>query len=104
VVTVKDRSTQEYHKVVLFSSDTAFSAAQKAYPSLIQFGQGPTAAWCSVWDENLQPPYITRIKNGRGTLLATWRKDRITGVPIEVNRLLDGGLSLEDLPEATTED
>jgi hypothetical protein len=104
VVTVKNKSTMEYHKVVLFSSDTAFSAAQKAYPSLIQFGQGPTAAWSSVWDENLQPPFITRIKNGRGTLLATWRKDRITGVPIEVNRLLDGGLSLEDLPEASTED
>ncbi|GAA4033711.1 hypothetical protein GCM10023063_16900 [Arthrobacter methylotrophus] len=102
VVTVMDKS-REYHKVVLFSSDTAFSAAQKAYPSLIQFGQGPTAAWSSVWDENLQPPYITRNKNGRGTLLTTWRKDRITGVPIEVDRLLDGGLSLEDLPEASTE-
>jgi hypothetical protein len=103
VVTVMDKS-REYHKVVLFSSDTAFSAAQKAYPSLIQFGQGPTAAWSSVWDENLQPPYITRIKNGRGTLLATWRKDRITGVPIEVNRLLDGGLSLEDMPEMSHEE
>ena len=103
VVTVMDKS-REPQKVVLFSSDTAFSAAQKAYPSLIQYGQGPTAAWSSVWDENLQPPYITRIKNGRGTLLATWRKGRITGVPIEVNRLLDGGLSLADMPEASTED
>lgn len=104
VVTVKNRATQEYHKVVLFSSDTAFSAAQKAYPSLIQFGQGPTAAWSSVWDENLQPPFITRLKNGRGTPLSPWRQGRITGVPIEVDRLLDGGLSIEDLPEPSTED
>lgn len=104
VVTVKDRTSGEHKKVVLFAADTAFSAAQKAYPSLIQFGQGPTAAWSSVWDENLNPPYITRIKNGRGTPLSTWRKDKITGVPIEVSRLLDGGMNLEDLPAASPED
>ena len=104
VVTVKDRGAQQYHKVVLFSSDTAFSAAQKAYPSLIQFGQGPTAAWSSVWDESLQPPYITRIKNSRGTLLATWRQGKITGVPVEVSRLVDGGMNLEDLPDVSLDD
>ena len=103
VVTVMDKN-REPQRVVLFQAETAFSAAQKAYPSLIQFGQGPTAAWSSVWDENLVPPYITRTKNGRGTLLSTWRKAKITGVPVEVSRLLDGGLSLEDLPEMNTED
>ncbi|MET4144001.1 hypothetical protein [Arthrobacter sp. UYCo732] len=99
VVTVMDHN-REPQKVVLFSSETAFSAAQKAYPALIQFGQGPTAAWSSVWDENLNPPFITRIKNGRGTPLAPWRKGKITGIPIAVSRLVDGGLSIEDLPEA----
>ena len=103
VVTVMDQN-REPQKVVLFASETAFSAAQRAYPSLIQFGQGPTAAWSSVWDENLNPPYITRNKNGRGTLLAPWRKGKITGIPVAVTRLIDGGLSIEDLPEATTED
>lgn len=77
---------------------SGFGAVQKAYRALIQFGQGPTAAW------NLNPPFITRIKNGSGTPLAPWRKGKITGIPIAASRLIDGCLSIEDLPEASNED
>lgn len=101
VVTLRDSATREHRKVVMFSYDTAFAEAQRAYPRLIQFGQGPSSGWASVWDEELTPKFLTRQKNGRGTLLNTYKVSGsgVRGVPVEVSLLLDGGLHPEELGE-----
>lgn len=95
-------------KVILFDADTAFSKAQDAYPSLIAYGQGTGSAWASIWDEGIAPSFIPRRKNSRGTNVSTYRSrignSRICGVPIEVNTIISGSLTVDDLADNSDDD
>ncbi|MCC3292852.1 hypothetical protein [Arthrobacter sp. zg-Y1110] len=102
VITAND-SDGVPRKVILFDVHTAFSKAQAAYPVLIPYGQGTGSAWASVWDEELAPSYIPRSRNSSGTLLSTVRRPvgdrRISGVPIEVDVILQGGKRIDESQE-----
>lgn len=89
----KNRQPQ---RVVFFAVETAFIAAQDAYPGLIPHGQKPTAGWGAVWDEQLTPPFITRNGKSGGRPLSTHRYKGVSGVPIEVAVLLNEGQRREE--------
>lgn len=96
VVTVKG------HRVILFDPMSAFSQAQAAFPSLIQHGQGRGSSWTSVWDEKLASTHVTRLrKEGRDLNTARAGKggDRVSGVPVDVETILNGGEQVIDEDE-----
>ena len=80
-------------QIILFQTATAFNEAQRAYPELIQHGQGAAAAWSSIWDEDLAPEGMSRARNSRGTLLNSAQvrvgKSTVSGVPISVETMLN---------------
>lgn len=80
-------------QIILFQTSTAFNEAQRAYPELIQHGQGAAAAWSSIWDEDLAPEGMKRARNSRGTLLNSAQirvgKSTVSGVPISVDTILN---------------
>nr|BFE45297.1 hypothetical protein GCM10017547_31900 [Pseudarthrobacter oxydans] len=81
-------------QVILFDPVSAFSQAQKAFPALIQHGQGSRAGWTCVWDEGLASTRVTRLKKGTRLLVTarTGREDnRVTGVPIDVLTVTNNG-------------
>lgn len=90
--------TVNKEKTILFDPVTAFDAAKKAYDSLVKHGQGAGAAWSGIWDEGLAANVARPSKKNTGTLLNVYAYPRlkITGVPVAVARLLDGGLLLEE--------
>jgi hypothetical protein len=90
VVTIMDKNRQP-QKVVLFAVDTAFNAAQDAYPGLIPHGQKPTEGWRAAWEEKLTPPFIKRNGESGGKPKSTYRYNGMSGVPIEVSVLLNDG-------------
>lgn len=100
--------TLNHTQVILFDAETAFSKAQASYPHLIQYGQGTGSAWASIWDEGLSPDFIVRRANSRGTMLSTYRarvgSQRISGIPLEVGRIISGSLTIDDLENDSTED
>jgi hypothetical protein len=74
--------------VIMFFPDVAFSAAQDAYPDMIQHGQQSSIAWSSLWDEGLTPKDVKRQNSGAGTPINTWKNQGIRGVPVTVKTLL----------------
>jgi hypothetical protein len=96
--------TKDDRKIILFDVETAFSTAQHYYPQLIQHGQGSASAWASVWDEGLAPDNVARRETKLGTYANTTRirigdktrGPRVSGVPIDVDTILNGSLSLDD--------
>ncbi|WP_284762504.1 hypothetical protein [Arthrobacter sp. efr-133-R2A-63] len=92
VVTVKNE------RVVVFHRDTAFTTAQSAYPSLINFGQGEKAAIAGVWDEGLAANVSRPFNSETKVPLPYYTYDRtqksgvkVTGIPVALSRLLDDG-------------
>ncbi|MEH0110778.1 hypothetical protein V6N00_13790 [Tersicoccus sp. MR15.9] len=81
-------------RIVLFDVQTAFNRAQSAYPALIPFGQSASAGWASVWDEKLAAAELSRVvKDGNQLVTARVRvgQSRVSGVPVDVDLLLNGG-------------
>lgn len=80
-------------RIILFQKSTAFNEAQRAYPELIQHGQGSAAAWSSIWDEGLAPKSVRRGSNSRGTILNTTQMrvsgTHVSGVPISVDTIVN---------------
>ncbi|MEO5315818.1 hypothetical protein PV772_17150 [Pseudarthrobacter sp. CC12] len=90
--------TVNKEKIILFNPDTAFEAAKKAYDSLVKHGQGAGAAWSGIWDEGLAANVARPFKKNTGTKLNVYAYPRlkISGVPVAVSVLLDGGLLPEE--------
>ncbi|WP_415854146.1 hypothetical protein [Sinomonas sp. G460-2] len=87
---------------VLFSRETAFNAAQRAYPDLIPPGQGAASAWMAVWDEGLACG-VYREK-GRGSKASSVYRYRfgdldLRGVPVDLPTLFSGGRNHRDIDE-----
>ncbi|WP_138418762.1 hypothetical protein [Sinomonas gamaensis] len=82
------------HDAVLFSRETAFNAARRAYPDLIPPGQGAASAWMAVWDEGHAMP-VRREKGRGGRELATYRyrfgNIDLRGIPVSLDTLFSGG-------------
>lgn len=95
--------TVKGHRVILFDPMSAFSKAQAAFPSLIQHGQGTGSGWASVWDEGLASEHLTRQKKRNGRYLNTCRPgkggNRVSGVPVDVETILNGGAQVLDEDE-----
>lgn len=79
--------TRDYGDVVLFFKDVAFSAAQDAYPEMLQHGHQASVAWLSLWDEGLTPKGMNRRRENS----PEWTCRTTTGVPMTVETLLSGG-------------
>ncbi|MCU6481282.1 hypothetical protein [Arthrobacter sp. A2-55] len=98
VITQKDE-TGVPRKVILFDLNTAFSKAQAAYPNLIPYGQGAASGWGGAWDEGLAADFVKRTLNKHGKPLKTARRrigsGSVSGVPIEVETILNGGKETE---------
>lgn len=101
--------TLKGQKVVLFHRITAFTAAQKAYPSLINYGQSESAAAAGIWDEGLAAD-VSRPFNSKTKAPLPYytypRKNKssdITGIPVALSRLLGDGQSLSHDPQEELE-
>ena len=89
--TLKDTNEEKW--VILFDLETAFKAAQEAYPKLIPYGQNAATAWAGVWDEGLAAR-VTRNKNkNRFTNSHRMRygETNINGCPVDIDVLFNGG-------------
>lgn len=92
----KNPATKEERPVVYFDRETAFKAAQDAYPNLVPYGQSAATGWAGIWDEGLAPEFLTRNNRTKGRLGDT-NKTRIgssgsiTGCPVDLDVTLNAG-------------
>ncbi|KQP63061.1 hypothetical protein [Nocardioides sp. Leaf285] len=92
---VYDRQQQP---VIIFDAKTAFSLAQTHYPGLIPHGQQERSSWAAVTGEGLGRKDMLR-KDGEKLLnRARVMSKNVTrsGYPIDLDRVLRGGLDEED--------
>ena len=99
---LKPAGESEAVEVLVISRDDAFNAAQKSYPSMIQFGASQLTSWKNAWDLNLiHPAYVGkrpsagvvkqfRATNGDGS------RGRIDGIPLSMEILFGGKATAED--------
>lgn len=86
---------------VMLDSDTAFAEAQRHHPEMIPYGQTKSAAWGGMWDEGIAVEAVglwqRKSKNNRPLNTVQFRagSQRPSAVPIELNVLLNGGVTYD---------